>query len=221
MNELRYTLVSDGSSDAALVPILTWLLRTLGVEIAIQPNWADLGRAPLPSKPSLADKVRWGIDLYPCDLLFVHRDTERDPRLKRVEEIDTAVTEAAKRTVGIPPAVCVIPVRMQEAWLLFDESAIKCAAGNRAYNHSLHLPDIKDIESLPDPKTLLYERLKRASDLGTHRLRRFRYHQKARRVAEYIEDFSPLRALPAFAALEQDLAVVLRAFGWSVLDTWN
>ncbi len=221
MNELRYTLVSDGSSDAALVPILTWLLRTLGVEIAIQPNWADLGRAPLPSKPSLADKVRWGIDLYPCDLLFVHRDAERDSRLKRVEEIDAAVTEAAKRAVGIPPAVCVIPVRMREAWLLFDENAIKCAAGNRAYNHSLDLPDVKDIESLSDPKTLLYERLKRASDLGTHRLRRFRYHQKARRVAEYIEDFSPLRALPAFAALEQDLAVVLRAFGWSVLDTWS
>jgi hypothetical protein len=37
-------------------------------------------------------------------------------------------------------AICVIPVRMQEAWLLFDETAIKFAAGNRTYPKSLNLP---------------------------------------------------------------------------------
>lgn len=35
MNEIRYTLLSDGSSDKALLPILTWLLRLHGVECAI------------------------------------------------------------------------------------------------------------------------------------------------------------------------------------------
>jgi hypothetical protein len=40
MRELRYTLLSDGPSDRALLRILTWLLRTHGVEMAIQPDWA-------------------------------------------------------------------------------------------------------------------------------------------------------------------------------------
>jgi hypothetical protein len=31
MLDLRYSLVSDGSSDAALLPILSWLLRENGV----------------------------------------------------------------------------------------------------------------------------------------------------------------------------------------------
>ena len=31
MDALRYTLLADGSSDQALVPILTWLLRAQGV----------------------------------------------------------------------------------------------------------------------------------------------------------------------------------------------
>ncbi|MEH2437636.1 MAG: hypothetical protein V7K25_25980 [Nostoc sp.] len=42
MKELCYTLLSDGSSDKALMPILTWLLREHQVECAIQSNWADL-----------------------------------------------------------------------------------------------------------------------------------------------------------------------------------
>lgn len=36
MDKLRYTLVSDGSSDAALIPILHWLLKQNGVSCPIQ-----------------------------------------------------------------------------------------------------------------------------------------------------------------------------------------
>lgn len=42
MRDLRYTLVADGSSDVALLPILTWLLRRNGVALSIQATWADL-----------------------------------------------------------------------------------------------------------------------------------------------------------------------------------
>ena len=48
MKDLRYTLLSDGSSDQALIPILTWLLQKLGVRSAIQPAWADLRRLRKP-----------------------------------------------------------------------------------------------------------------------------------------------------------------------------
>ena len=46
MKELSYTLLSDGSSDKALMPILTWLLRGYLPNWAIQPEWADLSRLP-------------------------------------------------------------------------------------------------------------------------------------------------------------------------------
>lgn len=83
MNQLRYTLVSDGSSDAALIPILTWLLRNKGLRKAIQSEWADLRQLRWQSKPTLADKICQGVVLYPCELLFVHRDAERETREKQ------------------------------------------------------------------------------------------------------------------------------------------
>ena len=85
MTELRYTLVTDGSSDIALVPILTWLLRENGIEYAIQSEWADLSRIPHQKRRRLEDKIRWSLELYPCDLLFVHRDAEREPRENRMK----------------------------------------------------------------------------------------------------------------------------------------
>ena len=46
MSDLRYTLLADGSSDRALMPILSWLLREHLPHRAIQEEWADLGRFP-------------------------------------------------------------------------------------------------------------------------------------------------------------------------------
>ena len=43
MTDIRYTLVSDGSSDRILIPILNWLLEGLCEDSAVQPQWADLG----------------------------------------------------------------------------------------------------------------------------------------------------------------------------------
>ena len=37
MSDLHYTLVSDGTSGPALIPILTWLLLTNGVKLPVQP----------------------------------------------------------------------------------------------------------------------------------------------------------------------------------------
>jgi hypothetical protein len=153
------------------------------------------------------------LDFYPCDLLFVHRDAEREPREKRVTEI-YKTTEEIGKTVDMPPVVCVIPVRMFEAWLLFDEAAIRHAAGNRSSERSLNLPPLKQLEKLPDPKTELYERLKLASHLTGHRLQRFPVSQRASRVADLIENFSPLRTLAAFKSLEKDIQNFIQNQGW-------
>jgi hypothetical protein len=220
MRELRYTLVTNGVSDVALLPILTWLLRTQGVRCAIQAQWADLRQLRRTRKWGLADRIRWSLDLYPCDLLFVHRDAERESREKRVDEINKAI-EKVTASQPVPPLVCVVPVRMQEAWLLFDEAAIRHAAGNRSGCQALNLPPIKRLEDLPDPKSELYARLKQASGLRGRRLRRFPLHKRARRVTEFIDDFTPLRALSAFAALEDDVKQIIGQYDWGTCQQFN
>jgi len=198
MSELTYTLIADGSSDDALLPILSWLLVHHTLHEAIQEQWADLRH--LPARPSgLTERIRMAVQLYPCDLLFVHRDAEREPPSHRVDEIRLA----AAQVVAAPPHVCVVPVRMTEAWCLFDEPAIRRAAGNPNGQMPLALPTLQQVEGLPNPKETLRGVLREASGLRGRRLKDF--HGSPRRVTALTDDFSPLRALPAFQALERDL----------------
>ena len=214
MDELRYTLVAEGSSDAALLPILDWLLIQNGVRCPIQSAWADLRPLPLPDRPKFLDKIRVCLDFYPCDLLFVHRDADRETREKRVQEIRKTVAHLPEG--ASPTFVCVIPVRMQEAWLLIDAAAIRNAAGNRRYDGHLELPSIKRLERIRDPKNLLRQPLKQASDRNTRRRRNFRVAKHARLVAEFMEDFTPLRQLSAFAALEDAVRSAIQANNWRI-----
>ena len=212
--ELRYALITDGPTDRALMPILTWLLREQGVQYAIQSEWADLGRLWVRRKLSLVERMRWAVDLYPCDLLFIHRDAEREPRQKRYAEIVRAVSELQRDHGVTTPAVCVVPVRMQEAWLLFDTEAIRWAAGNSTGRQVLGLPPLEDLEDIPDPKKVLHDLLREASGLSGRRLDRFNASERAVRITSLTDDFSPLRALPAFVALEADLAQLVHQQGW-------
>ena len=127
--EINYTLLSDGSSDRALIPILSWLLRDLGVASAITAHWSDLRGIPRPPK-TLPERIRSAIELFPCQLLFIHRDAEREQPERRTIEIHEAVQQAFAKVAPIPKPIAVVPVRMQESWLLFTESAIRSAAGN-------------------------------------------------------------------------------------------
>jgi hypothetical protein len=212
MKELRYTLVTDGSSDDALIPPLSWLLREQGVACAISPTWADLSR--LRQRPKgLQERIRWALDLYPCNLLFVHRDAEnQSPALRRAEIRESLKNLSA--TMLLPPDVCVVPIRMTEAWLLFEEKALRWVAENPNGKMALALPRITELENRPDPKEDLYELLRTASGLHGRRLRKFSTIGSARRVADRLESFAPLRALSAFQALEEDLARVIRECRW-------
>lgn len=203
--DLRFTLLSDGPSDKALMPILEWLLKDIGVTVPIQSEWADLSRLPRPPK-LLPEKIRVAIELYPCDLLFVHRDAENEARITRVEEINKL--QASQQFQQ--PVVCVIPIRMQEAWLLIDEGAIRRAAGNPNGKVPLALPKLRELEVLPDPKDVLYGLLEQASELRGRRLRAFRPSQKAYQVSLHLRNFSLLLQLSAFQALEQEVRTSIR-----------
>lgn len=211
MSDLRFTLLSDGSSDQVLSPILAWLLRRHNVARPIQSTWADL-RWLRQSPETLSERIALSVDLFPCDLLFVHRDAEGVPHATRKAEIQRALADCAE---GAAPAVCVVPVRMQEAWLLFDGPAIRRAAGNPSGDQLLELPRLRDLERLPNPKELLHELLREASGLHGRRRKRFSAQTGSRRVVEFMEDFSPLLELSAFQALDEDLRTIVRDHGWA------
>ncbi|WP_446349610.1 hypothetical protein [Coleofasciculus chthonoplastes] len=114
------------------------------------------------------------------------------------------------------PVICVVPVRMTEAWLLFDEAAIRKAAENPRIQQPLNLPNLSKCEELPDPKQYLCQLLRQASGFTGRRLKKFRAREreKIQRIAELIDDFSALRSLSAFKILEADIKQMLKRQSW-------
>lgn len=191
-----YTFAGDGSSDVVLIPVLTWSLRLHGVS-PILAQRVDFSR--IPRAHGLEQRLRLAIELYPCDVLFVHRDAEgQDPALRRAE-----IAEA----LGHGPVrhVPVIPVRMTEAWLLGNQPAIRAAAGNPNGTEDLNLPELRRIELIPDPKQVLHEAIRRASGLNVRRRSRLPVSARVHRIPDYIDDFEYLNALPAFRDLQVDI----------------
>ncbi len=139
------------------------------------------------------------LDLYPCDILFVHRDAENQPPEQRRREIQDAVAKISVRHVPV------VPVRMTESWLLFDESAIRAAAGNPLGTQGLNLPSMASVEDLPDPKTRLYQTLILASGHNARRRHSFPVRQRVHLISNYVDGYSPLENLTAFRLLRQDI----------------
>ena len=212
MKEIRYTLVSEGSSDRALLPILNCLLRQHTAGYAIQAEWAELRHLPRPPR-EFAAKIRMSLDLYPCDVLFVHRDADKVAYNTRVTEIQRALSQVD--VWDIERSIPVIPVRMTEAWLLLDEAALRHAAGNPNGRQQLEIPPLNRLEQLPDSKQILHQLLKDASELSGRHLKRFPVEASVWRITQFIHDFALLRALEAFQNLEQNVRQVVSAQGWA------
>ena len=199
MDPLRYTLIGDGSSDRCLLPIVNWLLDQDPFVSArgFIPQWADLrGNRPVPA--SLRERIQRARQQWPCELMFVHRDAESSTAEPRLAEVLSAVLD--DDLVQIP----IIPVRMMETWLLIDERAIRLAADNPNGTSTIPLPELRRLEDEADPKELLLRCLVLASEKSGRRLDQFKrtLHRRVHRVADLIEDFSPLRRLPAFQQFE-------------------
>lgn len=210
IQSLRYTVVGDGTSDRALMPILRWLLLQSGTSLPLSANWADPQRLRVKTS-KLADRLPLALSLYPCDLLFVHRDAEKEAAETRRSEIAEAASQCAA-----PPTVCVVPVRMTEAWLLLDEAAIRRAADNPNGKAKLEMPSLKEMEALPDPKEKLNTMLRTACELSGRRLNQFKRDEARRRVqvADFVQDFSPLLQLPAFRQLQEEAYALMAKQGW-------
>lgn len=210
---LRYLLISDGSSDCCLLHVIDWLLRDLVPTLEVSAIWADPAEYA-PSSLSLVERIPRALSFYDCDLLFIHRDAEKEPPNVRVAEAVAALAQSATRK----PAVIVVPVRMTEAWLLTDENAIRRAADNPNGKVALKLPFIQALESLPDPKESLFGLLRYACELPPHRKRRFDVRQRIHRVAELTPSFAALRSLPAFRRFESMTLSTLSEMGHVVRE---
>lgn len=204
---IRATLVTDGSSDRVLLPILEWVVAEV-THFPIRIDWADLTGVRAPPS-GFRERVALAVRYFPCDLLFVHRDAEAQPPELRYREISMAVPRT-------PAHVAVVPVRMQEAWLLHDEASIRRAAGRPTGQNLLRLPKVSSIEREPNPKEVLHAALLSASGTTGRRRRAFDPHQVAHRLSMLISDWSPLRSLTAFQRLETDTRVALESLALPV-----
>ena len=198
------TLLTDGSSNLVLSDSAMALRESRD-----RPGRGSVGgsarTANATVRPSGANQR--AVELYPVPTAPGASGRRKQPASDRFDEI-----EQANRT-GLPH-VCVVPVRMQESWLLHDESALRRAAGRPSGTEPLDLPPAKSWEILPDPKDVLHRALTiRASGAKGRRAKQFKPQVAAHRLANLIEDWSPLRRLPAFQKLETDMLNALVALG--------
>ncbi len=199
MKVLSITLLTDGPSDRALVPIVEWIV---GNKISSYPFQVQMAHTSLGHSAGLRDRIEHAALHYPCDILVIHRDAEAAKPVLREKEIRDALSII---NLNQTRAVSVIPVRMTEAWLLFDELAVRRAAGNPIGVKPIFLSTAKKWEQEIDPKLLLLTALREASELSGRRLAKFNAHEAKNRVADLIRDFSALSKLESFCAFQVKL----------------
>ncbi|MEZ4377621.1 MAG: hypothetical protein R3B35_04965 [Gemmatimonadales bacterium] len=149
-------------------------------------------------------------ELYPSDVYFIHRDAEAEPWRNRVVEIENAMRRNS-HVLYVP----VVPVRMQEAWLLANESGLRTAAGNPRGTNALHLPPLHSLEGIADPKAVLREALLSASGTTGRRRDRFDVERAADYLAELTTDYAPLLRFESFSAIDDDISRIARMRGWT------
>lgn len=203
MKVLTITLMTDGPSDRALIPIVEWIVSS---KLDEQPFQVQLAEAMPAHGEGMVNRISYVLKHYSCDILIIHRDAEAEAWEVRNEEIRQAL--ASVDLVNIQ-TVAVIPIRMTEAWLLFDEAAVRRAASNPAGKAKLGLSTSRRWEKEVDPKLLLLTALRDASELSGRRLAKFNAHEAKNRVAYLIRDFSILNQLESFNKFQIGLETAL------------
>lgn len=198
MNHLRTVLICDGKSDAALEHPFRWLLKhhgftgTLDFQV-VHPSAAESHK--------LEQRLLNAVENWTPELLLVHRDAENQKYATRLAEIQIAIEK-----FNIESWIPIIPVRMLESWLLFDEKAIRLAAGNPRGKSKLKIPTkISQLEKISDPKKILFDALRTASELNGRRLQKFIPDRYRHIVAEEISDFSAILNLPSFGEFSKNI----------------
>lgn len=209
---MRYILVSEGSSDRMLIGPIEWALG-IYCQDEFSGEWANPAALDDRSRV-LQTRLEQVENYFPCDIAFVHRDTDAQNSVARRVEIQNAINLS-----GYPsPVVCTIPVRMTEAWFLFDEMAIRRAAGKPSGTVGLRLPSLLEVARRADPKEILENALVTASETAGRRRDKFRSAIGSHKLvlSRLIDDFSDLRTQGAFQDFEGELRDQVAANGWGI-----
>ncbi|WP_055478348.1 hypothetical protein [Sphaerimonospora mesophila] len=210
---IRVLFLGEGTSDSGIIPQIEVVAARLGVDIAVTDP--DLGRLPKPPGRAVSDKLRAVLDIDgEYELIAVHRDADRDGRQARLAEIVSAIRAHAPGTAH----AAIVPVRMTEAWLLMDEVELRTVAGNPNGRIGLNLPSPNRVESVPDPKSVLKEKLALASGLSGRKLEKFnqRFSQHRRLLLERIDPFGPIADVPSWQHFVADMESGLQSACGSV-----
>lgn len=206
---VRALYLHEGPSDTGLRFHIEGIAGEVGREVLV--TVPDLDR--LPNKPghSVVDKLRAAQQLsdggHAYDLVIIHRDSDRERPDNRRREIAEAVAAVSPGLAHVP----VIPVRMLEAWLLLDQSAIREVAGNPNGRTPLDLPKPTRAESVADPKALLKQAIATASEergRGLQKLQK-RFPANRARLLEMLDREGPVKHLASWQAFTDDLREVL------------
>lgn len=198
---IKYILISDGSSDRALINIINYTLKQQ-FNFDFDGERAEIGLFSRQKVKSLEDKIAVVIDYYEPTLIFIHRDAENQALEKREKEIEAALNKVDKTKQYAK----IIPIKMTESWLLIDEKAIRKASGNPNGTMNLEIPNIQKLETLSDSKKTLEDILRKASGLTGRRLRDLNTRQSIQIIPEYLEDFSPLEKISSYQHFKKEVS---------------
>ncbi|GGL97360.1 MULTISPECIES: DUF4276 family protein [Micromonospora] len=205
--------VSEGTSDLPLADLVESLFVGAGASVRL--SKPDYSLLPKVSK-DVRSRVQAGLKLVggTVDLIVVHRDADNAGHHARQQEIRTAVQPIGGTAALVP----VIPVRMTEAWLLLDETAIRQVAGNPRGRVDLGLPKHHQVESIADPKELLRTCLVRASEAGGRRREAVgkRFNQHRRQLLERLDPQGPVVRLDSWARLVDDVDRTIKTWDSTV-----
>lgn len=206
MLQVSFLLIGEGSADAALVSHLEELCLRCGADevSGVAPDLALLPKVG----HRVVEKLRAGLQLEPAvDLVFLHRDSDHLDANPRRGEIMSALQETQPHPPGIP----LVPVQETEAWLILDEAQIRLAADNPNGRADLEIPRPEEVESIAQPKELLFNLLRVASELTGRRLRRFErtLPRRKRRLVEELRCDGPVSRVAAWQRLRADVEEVL------------
>lgn len=200
MIRARALLLADGQSDVPLGTHVAALARSHDVDLdVVTPEFARMDNPPGRSVSSRLTRIlRFDPDFQ---VLLVHRDTEGVDITKR----QTEIADGMARCQVSWPVIPIIPIRMTEAWLLLDESAIRRVAGHPSGTMPLNLPRANKVESVPNPKASLQNALRTASGVSGRRLQKFRrdFPEHRRQLLELLDRTGAIRQLSAWEALER------------------
>lgn len=213
MTPRTYTgvFVAEGTSDLPLADVVEALFLDRGTILSL--STPDFSLLPTRVNKDVASRLTAIRELVrgEPDVLVVHRDADNAGAGARLKEISDAVASCGLSCELVP----LIPIRMTEAWLLIDETAIRTVAGNPRGRADLNLPKHHEVERLADPKAVLKRALLDAANVTGRRRTRLdrRFDENRRLLLERLDTTGPLSRLTSWGNLNAAVD--------SVVATWK